>query len=89
MKSTTAVVVTIESDHTIKVPDHFPVGEQVMLLPIPSISALLHDAERRMRYTATRLALQKAVQAGFPPRSPSDSEIVALVKRARKATTKV
>ena len=88
MKSVTAVVATIEADHTINAPDHFAVGERVMVVPLPSIPALLNDAERRARYAATRKALQNAIQAGYPHQSLSNRDIVALVKRARKATTK-
>ena len=86
MNPMTAVVATIEADHTIKAPDHFPVGGQVMLVPLPSITVLLNDAERRTRYAATRLALGNAIEAGHPHRSLSNRDIVALVKRARKAT---
>lgn len=89
MNSMTVVVATIEADHTIKAPDYFPVGGQVILVQLPSISAILNDAERRSRYAATRLALKNAVQAGFPHQPLSNQDIVALVKRARKATKSI
>jgi hypothetical protein len=87
MDPITAVVATVEADHTIKAPDHFPVGGQVMLVPLPSITSLLNDANRRSRYAATRLAVRNAIEAGYPHQSLSNRDFVTLVKRARKATT--
>ncbi|RIK42037.1 MAG: hypothetical protein DCC55_10130 [Chloroflexi bacterium] len=86
MNGTMMVVGTVEADHTVKVPADLPVGEQVMIVRLPSIPALLRDPQRRARFAATRAAIQQAIQAGFPKRTLSNDEIVALVKRARQAT---
>lgn len=80
------VVGTVEADHTVKVPADLPVGEQVMIVRLPSLPALLRDPQRRARFAATRTAIQQAIQAGLPRATLSNAEIVALVKRARQAT---
>jgi len=86
MISTTTLIATIEPDHTIKVPSHLPVGEQVLVVRIPSITVLLTDENRRNRFAATRKAIQNAIAANFSQQTLSNDEIVRLVKKARRAT---
>jgi len=85
MAAATALIATVEADHTIRLPSHLLVGEQVLVVRMPSISALLGDEERRARFAATRKALQSAIQSPQVAQAPSNEEIVQLVKRARRA----
>jgi hypothetical protein len=84
MTSAAAVIATVESNHTIKVPASLPVGEQVLVMQIPSIATLLSDAARRDRFAATRRAIQSAIKTHSL--APSNQEIVRLVKCAGQAT---
>jgi hypothetical protein len=81
------LIATIEPDHTIRLPSYLPVGEQVLIVRIPSIDALLNDSSRRTRFAATRKAIQEAMQSYHAPAAPSNAEIVQLVKRARRTTS--
>jgi hypothetical protein len=58
----------------------------VLVVRISSIDALLNDANRRLRFAATRKAIQDAIQNNPAHKEPSNEEIVQLVKRARQAT---
>ncbi|MEM7132769.1 MAG: hypothetical protein AAF702_41080 [Chloroflexota bacterium] len=78
---------TVEANHTVKVPADLSVGERVLIIKLPSLAELLTDPERRKRFAATRAAISKAINGGFSPSAPSNEEIVALVKRARQAST--
>ena len=86
MSIATTLIATIEPDHTIKVPAHLPVGEQVLIVRMPSITALLSDDAPRARFAATRKAVQNAIAAKSPGQTLSNDEIVRLVKKARRAT---
>lgn len=86
MSAANTLVATIESDHTIKLPSYLAVGEQVLVVPLPSIDALLNDTERRARFAATRQAVQEAMDRARPSQPLSNEEIIQLVKRARRAT---
>lgn len=86
MLAANTLIATIEPDHTIKLPAYLSIGEQVLVVRIPSIDGLLNDAGRRARFTATRKAIQDAMQNNLAPNPPSNEEIVQLVKRARHAT---
>jgi len=86
MSAANTLVATIEPDHTIKLPTYLAVGEQVLVVPLPSTAALLADASRRARFAATRKALQAAMDRAQPAQTLSNEEIVGLVKRARQAT---
>lgn len=86
MSRVTTWVATVEPDHTVKVPEDLPVGEQVVIMRIPPISTLLADPARRERFAATQAAVREAIDKGSSRAPLSDEEIVALVKRARKAT---
>ena len=86
MLAANTLVATIEPDHTIKLPAYLSIGEQVLVVRIPSVDALLNDASRRLRFAATRKAIQEAIQSNHAPQVPSNEEIVQLVKRARHAT---
>lgn len=86
MSAATTLVATIEPDHTIKLPAYLAVGEQVLVVPLPSITALLNDTSRRARFAATRKAVQAALERAQPAQTLSNEEIVGLVKRARRAT---
>ncbi|MBP7960434.1 MAG: hypothetical protein KBG20_15700 [Caldilineaceae bacterium] len=79
-------VSVVEADYTVKAPSHLQIGEQVLVLRMPSAISLLADATRRRRFAATRQAIQNAMHAPNPAADLSDEEIVALVKRARRAT---
>ena len=80
------LIATVEPNHTVKVPTSLAVGEQVLIMPVPSITALLNDAARRARFAATRKALQEAVAKNSATVSLTNQEIVSLVKKARRAT---
>lgn len=86
MPTATTLIATVDRNHMIKAPAHLAVGEQVLVMPIPSIAALLNDPVRRARFAATRKAIQEAIAANSNPEYPADAEIVSLVKRARQAT---
>ena len=88
MTSVTTLLATVEPNHTIKVPTTLPVGEQVLIVRIPSIMALFNDEERRERFAATREAVQHALDAQYPKQALSNEEFVQLVKKARHATNK-
>lgn len=75
----------VEADHTVKAPAHLRVGEQVLVVQMPSALELFADAARRSRFAATRQAIQDALHATSATPTLSDKEIVALVKRARRA----
>lgn len=85
MRSSTTLYATVEADHTIKVPADLPVGERVMVVRMPSAVDLTGDVARRARFAATRVAIVQAIAEGFPRTTATDEEIVALVKRARRA----
>lgn len=80
------LIATVEPNHTVKVPASLAVGEQVLIMPVPSIAALLNDAPRRARFAATRKAIQEALAKNSVTVSLSNQEIVSLVKQARRAT---
>lgn len=80
------LVATIEPDHTIKLPSHLAVGEQVLIVRIAAIDALLSDADRRARFAATRKAIEEAMQSKQPAQVLADEEIVQLVKQARRTS---
>ncbi len=87
MKSSTTLYATVEADHTIKVPADLPVGERVMVVRMPSVADITGDAARRAVCGDTRgdsAAIARAIADGFPRTTPTDEEIVALVKRARR-----
>ena len=84
MNSSTTLYATVEADHTIRVPADLAVGERVMVVRMPSAVDLTGDAARRARFAATRAAIAQAIAEGFPHTAPTDEEIVALVKRARR-----
>jgi len=86
MSATNTLVAIIEPDHTIKLPSYLAVGEQVLVMRISSIAALLNDAGRRARFAATRKAVQEAMDSAQPAQTLSTEEIVQLVKHARRAT---
>ncbi|MEZ4708756.1 MAG: hypothetical protein R3A44_16220 [Caldilineaceae bacterium] len=86
MTTMTTWTATVEANHTIRVPTELSVGERVLIAKMPSLATLLADPERRKRFAATRAALRQAIDEGFPRHTPSNEEIVALVKRARKAS---
>ena len=86
MSAANTLVATIEPDHTIKLPSYLSIGEQVLVVRISSIGALLDDAERSTRFATTRKALQEVVQSSQPGQTLSNEEIVQLVKRARRET---
>jgi len=86
MVAANTLIATIEPDHTIKLPAYLSIGEQVLVVRIPSIDALFDDASRRARFAATRKAIQEALQNKQTASVPSNEEIVQLVKRARHAT---
>lgn len=81
----TSWLATVEPDHTVRVPTEVAAGEQVLIVRMPSISLLLKDPERRARFAATRAAVDKALNASAPTETLSDSQIVDLVKQARRA----
>ena len=87
MTSATTLLATVEPNHTIKVPATLSVGEQVLIVRIPSFMALFNDEERRARFATTREAVQHALETQSAKQSPSNEEIVRLVKRARQATS--
>ena len=84
MSTANTLVATIEPDHTIRLSSYLAVGEQVLVVPLPSIDALLNDASRRARFAATRKAVQEAMDSAQPAQMPSNEEIVQLVNRARR-----
>lgn len=86
MLAANTLVATIEPDHTIKLPAYLSIGEQVLVVRIPSIDALLNDVSRRARFACSGKAIQEAIQSNPAPNAPSNEEIVQLVKRARHAT---
>jgi len=86
MTTAVTLIATVEPNHTIKVPIDLPVGERVLVMPIPSIAALLSDTARRARFAATRKAIHAALAADSVRQFSSNEEIVNLVKRARKST---
>ncbi|MEZ4617887.1 MAG: hypothetical protein R2867_20590 [Caldilineaceae bacterium] len=55
MLAANTLIATIESDHIIKLPAYLSIGEQVLVVRIPSIDALLNDGSRRARFAATRI----------------------------------
>lgn len=81
----TTLLATVEPDHTVKVPKSLPVGEQVMIVRIPSASALLNDVEWKRSFMQAREAIRQAVDAGYPRQQVTDEEIVSLVKEARQS----
>lgn len=84
MSTVNTIVATIEADHTIKLPSHLAIGEQVLVVQISSIDALLNDAGRRARFAETRKALQEAIRNSDAHQTPSHEDVVQLVKQARR-----
>jgi hypothetical protein len=82
----TTFVSVVEPDHTVKAPSDLKVGERVLMMRLPSISALLEDATRRARFAATRREIGEAMR--FAPLSSAltDEDIVGLVRKARRGT---
>ena len=81
----TTYVATVESNHMVKVPDSVPIGEEVIIMRIPSMATLLADSQRRAQFAAMRAIVQEAIEAGYPRQQLTNKEIVALVKHARQS----
>jgi hypothetical protein len=86
MTERTSWIATVAPDHTVKAPAELAIGEKVMLVRLPASDMHVDDPARRARFAATRAAARKAIDAGGDQATLSNEEIVALVKRARKAS---
>ena len=58
----TSWIATVETDHTVRVPEELAAGEQVLIVRMPSISSLLNDPERQNRFAETRAAVKEAMR---------------------------
>ena len=85
LTSTPAYIATVGEDHTIVLPEDIPVGAQVTITMIPSSAPNEHDEARRARFAETLAAIHAASTTETAPPAISDSELDALIKRARKA----
>ena len=85
MTSPTFVSV-VDPDRTVKAPPGVAIGAQVLVVPMPSMAELFHDAARRARFATTRRAIREAMQAGTDAPTLSDEAIVDLVHRARQSS---
>ncbi len=84
MSSFTTTVAVVEPDRTVKAPPGVEVGATVLVVPMPSMSELFHNATRRARFAATRRAIREALLVPSDAGSLSDEDIVSLVHRARQ-----
>ncbi len=83
MSSITTAIAVVEPDRTVKAPPGVEIGSKVLVVPLPSVIELLQDTARRARFAATRRAMREAVRDYADTVSPSDEDIVSLVRRAR------
>lgn len=85
MSSPTFVSV-VDPDRTVKVPPGVAIGAQVLVVPMPSMADLFHDAVQRARFATTRRVIREALQAGTDAPILSDEAIVGLVHHARQSS---
>lgn len=85
MSSFATAIAVVEPDRTVKAPLGVEVGATVLVVPVPSLSELFHNAARRARFAATRRAIKEAMRVTCDAGSLSDEDIVSLVRRARQA----
>ncbi len=87
---TTAYIATINPDHTIVAPDELPVGATVAIIMMADAPSTADNTARRARFEATLAAIRdyEATPPELRPTLPSDMEIDALIKKARKDTGK-
>lgn len=84
MSSPTFVSV-VDPDRTVKAPPGVAIGAQVLVVPMPSMAELFHDAARRARFATTRRTIREAMQADTDAPALSDEAVVSLVRRARQS----
>lgn len=82
----TSWVATVEPNHTVRVPAEVAAGEQVLIVRVPSLTALLSDPERRARFAATRAAIDSDLRREASVENISSEQVVNLVKEARRAS---
>jgi hypothetical protein len=84
LTSTHAYIAIVGADHTIVLPEEIPVGAQVTITVIPpGVSEQRDDEARRSRFEETLAATRAA--STIESTEPSEAELDALIKKARKA----
>lgn len=85
--ATPAYIVTVGDDHTIVLPKDIPVGAQVTITVIaPPPNEARAVEQRRKDFAEMRGAVKAALLAEPTLPHLSDTELDALIKKARKAT---
>jgi len=82
--SSLAFVSVVNPDRTVKAPPGVAIGAHVLVVPMPSLAELFHDAARRARFATTRRTIHEVMQAGTDAPALSDEAIVSLVHRGTR-----
>jgi hypothetical protein len=85
MSSFATTIAVVEPDRTVKAPPGMAVGTKVLVVPMPSMTELLHDTARRARFKATHWAIREAMRVQSGTELISDKDIVTMVRRARQS----
>ena len=81
----TTWLATVDADHKIEAPAAIPAGQRVIVAPVPDFEAVLSDPERAADFAAVREAIRAAMNDERYTSTPTNEEIVALVKKARRS----
>ena len=82
METTQAYIATVGPDHTIVLPEDIAVGSTVVVVLMSNPSE--HDNERRARFAATLEAIRAASAADISDPTITDTDLEALIKKARQ-----
>ena len=74
---------TVGPNHTIVLPKHVPIGAKVTVTISVTSEGIDLEEDRRKRFASVMEAIKLAIVAGFKPPPISNTELKALVKRAR------
>jgi hypothetical protein len=83
--TTAAFISTVNSDHTIQLPEEVPIGAKVAIFLMPGGEPNPDQIVRRARFEKVIAAVRAAIADGFTPPIISDAELKARIQRARQA----
>lgn len=81
LQSTPTYITIVNTDHTITLPPDVPVGATVAVVLMPSVLPT-NEVARQARFEKTLTAIRAATAQPAP--TITDSQLDALIKRARK-----
>lgn len=84
LTTATPYISTVTHNHTVVLPEHFPVGVKVAVSILPSEAVAAEEA-RRERFERVMAAIRAAITEGYTGSNISDEDLDALIERARHA----